>query len=223
MQLFTVLVMSEYSSEIQLGWLASFSKASKYLVIATSLETILIFSFLWWLIGIYLSSLVENNFVDVEKLFFLVLSPQTQLIVLGLVVSVFLWLYAVFGEMIPSLRELETQGVDLGDSLTIVTVGIIAFLTLIAIQATILSIAYLILTDIITLIIAYLLALGILITYFLVHIGFFLILNKLGHVLSNRKFMISGVLVLVSAFVFFLGPVAWFISFMTARNLLNAT
>ncbi|MGC8975001.1 MAG: hypothetical protein ACP5KB_02250 [Thermoprotei archaeon] len=218
--------MSEYPLEIQRGWIAGFYRASKYLVVATLLESIMIFSFLWWLIVVYLRFFLSNgpNFVDVSKeLSLLSLSPQTQLIMLGSVISSLLWLYAVFGEMVPSLRELEVQGVSLGSSPTMIVVGTIATLTQVAIQVTILSIAYLILTDIVILMITYLLALGTLVTYLLAHVGFFLVLDKLGHVLSNKRFVVAGVLVLVSAFIFFLGPVAWFISFMTARNLLKTT
>ncbi|MEM1900319.1 MAG: hypothetical protein QXN90_07160 [Zestosphaera sp.] len=218
--------MSEFSYGTQRGWLAGFYRASKYLVIATLLESILFFSLLWWLIGVYLSSFFtgERNFFDLGREFpLLLLSPQIQLITLGFMIGFLMWLYAVFGEMIPSLRELENQGVNLGASLTMVFAGTVATLTLAAIQLTISLAIYLILSNITVLIVIYSLSLGVLVTNLLVYVGFFLIFDKLGHVLNNKRFVIAGVLVLISAFIFFLGPVAWFISFVTVRNILSTT
>lgn len=218
--------MSEYIYGVQRGWVAGFYRASKYLLVATLLETILLFLLLWWLIGFYLGFFLvdEHNLLNVgRELSLLILSPQIQLIMLGFVISFLLWLYAVFGEVVPSLRELETQGVSLGASPTMIAVGTIATLTLVAIQTTILSIAYLILTDIIALIAIYMLALATLVAYLLTYIGFFLVLEKLGHLLGSKRLVVAGVLALTSAFIIFLGPVAWFISFTTLRNILSTT
>lgn len=215
--------MSEYTREVQRAWLAGFYRASKYLVVATLLENML-FLLLLWLIGVYLGFFLagEHDLVNVgRELSFLVLSPQIQLIMLGFVIGFLIWLYAVFGEMIPSLRGLETQGVSLGTSLTMVFVGTIVTLTLTAIQITILSIAYLILSSIIALMTIYLLTLGTLVAYLITHVGFFLVHDKLGHLLGSKKLVVAGVLVLISAFIIFLGPIAWFISFTTLRRLLS--
>ncbi|MEO3993194.1 MAG: hypothetical protein QN229_02635 [Desulfurococcaceae archaeon TW002] len=218
--------MSEYVHGIQRGWLTGFCRASKYLMIATLIKNILLFLLLWWLIGIFLGffSLGRQDFLNLgEELTFLTLNPQMQLIMLGSMISYLLWLYAVFGEMVPSLRELESQGISLGNSLNIVIVGAIATLILTAVQITILSLVYLILSNVIALLIIYLLAFSILITYVLTYIGFFLVFDKLGHLLGVRRLVTAGVLVLISAFIIFLGPIAWFISFMTARKLLIST
>lgn len=221
-----VVFMSKYAHKIQRGWLAGFYRASKYLLVATLLETILLFLLLWWLIGVYPGFFLvdEHSLFNVgRELSLLMLSPQIQLIMLGFVINFLLWLYAVFSEVVPSLRELESQGVSLGTSLTMIVVGTIATLTLVAIQTTILSIAYLILTDIIVLIAIYVLVLVTLVTYLLTYIGFFLVFDKLGHLLSSKRLTVAGVLVLISAFIIFLGPIAWLISFTTLRNLLSTT
>lgn len=216
--------MSEYVHETQRGWLIGFCRASKYLMIATLIENVLLFLLLWWLISVFLSffSFGRQDFLDLsEGLTHLMLNPQMQLIMLGSMISYLLWLYAVFGEMIPSLRELEYQGVSLGSSLTMVIIGTIATLTLIAIQVTILSLAYLVVSGITALLTIYLLAFGILVAYLLTYVGFFLVFDRLGRFLGVRRFVSAGVLVLVSAFIIFLGPVAWFISFTTTRKLLS--
>ncbi|MEM2039777.1 MAG: hypothetical protein QXN79_04680, partial [Zestosphaera sp.] len=114
-------------------------------------------------------------------------------------------------------------GVNLGASLTMVFAGTVATLTLAAIQLTISLAIYLILSNITVLIVIYSLSLGVLVTNLLVYVGFFLIFDKLGHLLNNKRFVIAGVLVLISAFIFFLGPVAWFILFVTVRNILSTT
>ncbi|MFN3268026.1 MAG: hypothetical protein ACK416_02075 [Zestosphaera sp.] len=216
--------MSEYVRETQRGWLVGFCRASKYLVIATLIEDVLLFLLLWWLISIFLSffSLGRQDFLDLSKgLTYLMLNPQMQLIMLGFMISYLLWLYAVFGEMIPSLRVLESQGISLGSSLTMVIIGTIVTLTLIAIQVTILSLTYIVLSDVTALITTYLLAFGILVAYLLMYVGFFLVFDKLGRFLGVGRLVTAGVLVLVSAFIIFLGPVAWFISFTTTRKLLS--
>lgn len=219
--------MSEYAYVVQRGWLAGFYRASKYLLVATLLETTLFFLLLWWLVGVYLSffSVDGHDPLDVgRELTLLTLSPQIQLIMLGFVISLLLWLYAVFGEAVPSLRELETQGVDLGTPLTIVVAGTITTLTLVATQITILSItAYLMLADVVALISIYVIALAALVAYILTYVGFFLVFDRLGNLLSSKRLVTAGVLVLVSAFIIFLGPVAWFVSFTTLRDLLKTT
>jgi len=218
-------VVSGYVYVTQRELLTGLYRASKYLVIATVLENVSLFSLLWWLISAYLRFLVsEHDLIDWGRgLSFLILSPQLQLIMLCLSASLLLWLYAVFGEMIPALRELEVQEVGLGAPVTMVTAGFAVALTLTAIQMTILSIIYLIIADLLTYLITYLLVIGILVAYLLAYIGFFLIFERLSRVLGDKRFVTAGVLILVSAFIFFLGPVAWFISFRTLRDLLHAT
>ncbi|GEM_PF-1012406 len=218
-------VVSEYTYVAQRESLTSLYRASKYLIIATVIENIAFFLLLWWLLSTYLRFLVSgHDLMDLSRgLPLLLLSPQTQLIMLSLAASLLIWLYAVFGEMIPALRELETREAGLRTPLTMVSWGFIAALTLVAIQMTILPIMYLVIADLIAYLITYLLVIGILITYLLAYIGFFLIFERLSRVLGDKRFVIVGVLILVSAFIFFLGPVAWFISFQTLRDLLRTT
>ncbi len=218
-------VVSGYTYVAQRESLTGLYRASKYLVIATVIENIAFFLLLWWLLNTYLRFLVSgHDLMDLGKwLPLLVLSPQMQLIMLSFATSLLIWLYAVFGEMIPALRELETRETGLRTPLTMVSWGFIAALTLTAIQMTISSIIYLVIADLITYLITYLLAISILTTYLLAYIGFFLIFEKLSRVLGDKRFVTVGVLVLVSAFIFFLGPVAWFISFQTLRDLLHTT
>jgi hypothetical protein len=218
-------VVSESAQVTQRESLLGLYRASEYLVTATVLENVSFFSLLWWLVSTYLRFLMgEHDLIDWSRgLPLLVLSPQMQLIMLCLAASLLLWLYAVFGEMIPALRELETREAGLSTPLTMVIVGFTVALTLTAIQMSVLSIIYLIIADLTTYLITYLLGIGILVAYLLAYIGFFLIFERLSRLLGDKRFVTVGVLVLVSAFIFFLGPVAWFISFRALRDLLRTT
>lgn len=205
-------------------WVVGLVRASKYLTLSGLLLNL---SLLWVLICL-LSSLMgiltaQNTFEELQRrVATLMLNPQLQVAVLGVVIGFLVSLYAIFAELIPSLKELEGYVESLRTSLALISIGLILTITLLTVPITLSPLLYFTSTNPTLYFILSALPLGSLITYFVSYLGFLLTYVKLGALTGRSGFTVVGVLLLLSTFIIPVGFIAWLISFITARDLVKS-
>ncbi len=206
-------------------WIVGLVRASKYL----TLSSLLLNLSLLWALACLLSGLVnvltpQNTFEELQRrIAILMLNPQLQVAVLGVVVGFLVGLYAIFAELIPSLKELEGYVESLRTSLALASIGLILTVALLAVPMSLSPFLYFTSTNPALYLVLSALPLGSLITYFISYLGFLLTYVKLGAFTGRSGFTAVGVLLLLSTFITPMGFIAWLISFITARDLVKSS